>query len=528
MCITIMTIALMGGASSPNTAALETPDVPVATPAFGSDDNPLNQRGSMAMPAFTTDDLKDIQGFGISGFRKDQQELVAVKINSATGGQQLLKWLSPQVADAFAVSTFNMVFSDIARRTDVEWLKATWTAVMISAAGYQAFGVNFNDLPAGDSATAFEVGMAARAPQIGDNLEPGDQPAQWLEPFRPGANQVHLLIVIASDVECDVDRQLLAVLDQVQASGCEVVFHERGATLPPPLTGHEHFGFKDGISQPSLQGDDPPPPGTPPAVPPGDFVLGYPNALGQTVGQGTRWANGSFVVFRRLHQDVAHFRQLVAAGVPNANPAVAGGLLGAKMVGRWPSGAPIEKYQGADPGPGHEDNDFAFQQSDAGGATCPVWAHIRKANPRDENAPGGQPAGSEQHRMLRRGIPFGPPLPPASMTDDGVQRGLHFFAVVSDLVRQFEFVQSNWINNPNFPIGSVPAQQGGTYQPPVPGTPAGGPDPVVGEHDPGADDTLVQGQANIAFPIGQELVSVTAGEYFFLPSLSGLAGLCGP
>jgi len=97
--------------------------------------------------------------------------------------------------------------------------------------------------------------------------------------------------------------------------------------------------------------------------------------------------------------------------------------------------------------------------------------------------------------------------------------------VVGDLVRQFEFVQANWMNNPNFPIGSVPPS-GGQYTPPQPGTPAGGPDPVVGEHGAGPDVTLAQASGSgVQFPIGPDLVSVTAGEYFFLPSISTLASL---
>jgi len=476
------------------------------------------------MTAFTDDQLRDIQGFGISGFNKDQQEILAIRFNSQAGGRQLLSWLAPRVADAFAVSRFNQAFSEVLRRSGDETLRATWMAAMLSATGLAALQVDLKDLPAGPSADAFEAGMAQRSQEIGD-VQPADVPGQWLTPFQPNSNMIHLLIAVASDDERDLDRLIEEIYDRLQDSGSSVVYRERGCTLPPPNTGHEHFGFKDGISQPAIQGDDPPPPGSPPAVPAGEFVLGYPDALNNTIGTGTKWNNGSYVVFRRLAQDVARFRQLVAGGVANANPGVSIDALGAKMVGRWRSGAPIEKYPASDPGPGHEDNDFAYQQADAAGLTCPVWAHVRKANPRDENAPGGQPAGSEQHRMLRRGIPFGPPLPDGLMTDDGVQRGLHFFCVVGDLVRQFEFVQSNWINNPNFPIGSVPTQPGGPYQPPTPGTPAGGPDPVMGEHDDNATDTLVQPAGTVSFPLGHELVKVTAGEYFFLPSISALSAI---
>lgn len=182
---------------------------------------------------------------------------------------------------------------------------------MISAAGLRALGATL-DIPGGPSADAYQACMAQRSSQIGD-VQPSDVPTQWLAAFQPNANDVHLLVAIASDEECDLDRRLVALYDEVQTSGCAIVYQEHGATLPAPLTGHEHFGFKDGVSQPAIVGDDPPGVAEPPAVPPGEFVLGYPDSQGNTVGAGTRWANSSYVVFRRLRQNVQQFRNLVAA-----------------------------------------------------------------------------------------------------------------------------------------------------------------------------------------------------------------------
>ena len=255
-------------------------------------------------------------------------------------------------------------------------------------------------------------------------------------------------------------------------------------------------------------------------------MLGYPDQSGTTVGAGTKWSDGSFVIFRRLNQHVAGFRSLAAAGVPNANPSLTPTQMGADMIGRWPSGAPLELFPVADPGPPVQANwnAFAFAANDASGQVCPVWAHVRKSNPRDESTPGGALDDPAIHRMIRRGIPFGPPLPTSATSDDGVPRGLHFFSVVADLIQQFEFIQSNWINNPNFPIGIVPPQPG-PYGPPAPGTPAGGPDPVVGENPPGSQSVLQQASGAQPFPLSAELVNVTAGEYFFLPSLTGLAAI---
>lgn len=481
------------------------------------------------MRAFANTALEDMQGFGIAGFNKDLQELLVVEFNTATGAKGLLGWLAGAVADAFAVTRFNQAFSELLQRTGNDpTLKATWVAVMISAAGFSALGDQMTDLPTGTGPAAFKAGMANRANEIGDAGFPTDQPSQWLPPFRPGANQVHAIILVASDDECDLDRQVLDVLDHIQSAGCTVVFHERGATLPGTLRGHEHFGYKDGISQPNVAGTTPTPPADgQPTVPPGDFVLGYPNAVGGVVGATSRWQHGSFVVFRRLAQDVARFRQIRASGITGTTPKVSGTLLGAKMVGRWPSGAPIEEFPTSDPGPEHAVNNFDYQTQDAAGSKCPVWAHIRKANPRDEHDGAGTTVESRLHRMIRRGIPFGPPLPPTTTAEDGVVRGLHFFAVVCDVTRQFEFVQRTWINNPDFPVGSRTSPTNPYL--PTPSSPPGGPDPIEGEHPGTASDSFIQSSGSaVAFPLGTPLVNVTAGEYFFLPSLSMIRQLASP
>ncbi len=475
------------------------------------------------MPAFTDSQLQDIQGFGIAGFRKDHQELLCVQFGDPAAARRLLAWLLPLTASAWEVGMFNRVFSQVRARTGAEALSAIWTAVLISSAGFKALGVATSGLPAGEGTNAFIAGMANRSAQIGDTGP--DAPATWLPPFRSG---VHMCVVVAADEPDDLDERVTAIAEQIAACGCEVVFQERGETLPAPLTGHEHFGFKDGISQPAIDGyDDPPASNEPPPVPPGEFVLGYPNSRGDIVqATGNLWTNGSFSVFRRLYQDVAGFRRQTAAGVPGSNPTLTADQTAAALVGRWPSGAPLELNPTTDPGAGGVSNAFQFKAplfNDDDGRNCPRFAHIRKANPRDETTP--DPAGDDPkfHRMIRRGIPFGPVLAPTATQDDGQQRGLHFFSIVADLDRQFEFVQRQWLNEPNFPNGQP---KPGGYNPPPQGPPDG-PDPIVGEHDAGDQCLLVQASSQHQFPIASELARVTGGEYFFVPSLTSLAALAG-
>ena len=478
------------------------------------------------MTAFSDIQLRNIQGIGLAGFRKDQQELVFVRFGDAQSARRLLAGLAPRVASAWEVGQFNALFSEIRRRTRAEGaVKATWVGLGISALGYRKLGVSLEELPATEGTAAFLAGMAQRSAQIGD-MRPTDAPTQWLAEFRPGAG-VEAVIVVASDEEDDFDRAVRGVGDLVSGSGCEVAYQERGATLPGPLRGHEHFGFRDGGSQPAIEGyDEPPACGEPAPIQPGEFILGYPDEVGRVVAPGELWIDGSFIVFRRLRQDVLAFKALASTSIPGASPTLTPAQLAARMIGRWPSGAPLELHRDADPGEDHESNAFQYAQapfSDDDGQKCPRWAHIRKAHPRDETRPDmADPV--RRHRMLRRGIPFGPVLPVEATADDGQARGLHFLAFVADLDRQFEFIQRRWLNDPNFPSGqSTPPGQ--PYDPSPSGVPGDGPDPVVGEYTPGTPCVLRQPSGQHTFPLPGQPVTVSAGEYFFAPSLRAVQRL---
>jgi Dyp-type peroxidase family len=270
----------------------------------------------------------------------------------------------------------------------------------------------------------------------------------------------------------------------------------------------EPFGFKDGISHPAIEGSGIP--GTNPNEKPlkaGEFVLGYPDEMsdGQQVPQPEILRrNGSYIVFRKLHQRVAAFRQYLRA---NARDAADEELVAAKMMGRWRSGAPLalspdadDPAIGVDPA---QNNNFLFSADDAIGYKTPLGSHIRRMNPRDSNISGVM----RIHRMIRRGSGYGPPLPDGALEDDGADRGIIFTFVGANLGRQFEFVQSEWMHDGAF-FGD------GTER-----------DPVSGSGDG-------EGTYNIPRrPLRRQLkglsrfVITRGGEYCFLPSLSALRWL---
>jgi deferrochelatase/peroxidase EfeB len=181
-------------------------------------------------------------------------------------------------------------------------------------------------------------------------------------------------------------------------------------------------------------------------------------------------------------------------------------LLAAKLVGRWPDGTPLALSPDA-PDPSIADdpariNDFRFSD-DPDGLRCPVGAHIRRANPRDGAGIGG--AMTTRHRILRRGLPYGPRLP-VGARDDGVDRGLVFVCFAADIQRQFEFLQRRWLNDGDvLGLGHDP-------------------DPLLGLPEPG-DTFKVPGTPPYLLALDRPLVVARGGAYLFQPGRRALRAL---
>lgn len=369
---------------------------------------------------------------------------VLFRIDECGAGRELMRRLSPVVASA-------------AHPTSPAG--DTWVSVALSFQGLKALGVPQTSL---DSfSPEFRQGMAARAKVLGDTGE--NSPESWEKPL--GSADVHVvLIAVAPDTE-HLERALERARNQYeQARGITAIWRQGCHALPNEK---EAFGFKDGISHPAIEGSGMP--GTNLHELPlkaGEFVLGYPDEMGgvssipqpEVLGR-----NGSYVAFRKLHQRVAAFRQYLKANSAGHDDEE---LLAAKMMGRWRSGAPLalcplhdDPKLGADP---RRNNAFLFKEDDAIGYKTPGGSHIRRMNARDADVAGVV----RIHRMIRRGTSYGPLLPDGILEDDGVDRGLMFAFIGAHLGRQFEFVQSEWMNDGSF-FG------GGTAKDPVAGADGG-------------------------------------------------------
>ncbi|MEU7748386.1 Dyp-type peroxidase [Nonomuraea sp. NPDC049158] len=374
-------------------------------------------------------------------------------------------------------------------------LGETWVSVALTYHGLKALGVPAEWLDT--FAWEFRQGMAARAHALGDTGESG--PEHWESPL--GTPDVHVVLVALAPnsalLEAAIDRARPAY---EALPGVTAIWRQTCHALP---TETEPFGYRDGISHPAVEGSGIA--GTNPLETPlkaGEFVLGYRDELGgiQTPQPDVLGRNGTYVVFRKLHQRVALFRRYLK---DNATDPVDEELLAAKIMGRWRSGAPLALSPlHDDPALGADrmrNNMFLFERDDAAGFTTPGGCHIRRGHPRDA-AVAGVP---RLHRMIRRGTAYGPPLPDGVLEDDGADRGLMFAFVGAHLGRQFEFVQSQWMNDGVF-FGAGDAK-----------------DPIVGSGDFTIPRRPVRRRL-ISLP---QFVVTRGGEYCFMPGLTALRWL---
>ena len=364
-------------------------------------------------------------------------------------------------------------------------------------------------------------------------------PARW-KWGGPNNDPLHILLALyAEDKE-----QLQVVYAEHEAlihdGGLRVIEHLDSLTLSGRK---EHFGFRDGIAQPYIEGD-PGDIGMAGCLGAGEFILGYANqyallpdspeirdrqgelsilnrvnepAVFPDLGQ-----NGSYLVFRQLTQDVKGFWDFLATSTARDDGTVdpdAAITLASKMVGRWPSGATLVKFPEADPGGLSDDDDFGYRETDSAGQRCPFGSHVRRTNPRDSlqdsNAKGSIKLANHR-RLIRRGRAFGEPLVesmnPLEMMkaeSEPVERGLNFICFNANITNQFEFVQHNWANEPKFE---------NFYD---------DPDPLIGVKGicpAGAQQnfTIQDSPANRRVTNLQRYVDVRGGAYLFMPGSRAL------
>jgi len=445
----------------------------------------------MLKPYTPAIDLSDIQATVLRPRPSPYMgEYVVLRIDDPTQGREMLRRIIPHVA------------------TSDEWWRPRlpgWMGIAFTCQGLKALGLpqaSLDSFP-----IEFRQGMAARAAILHDFG--GNAPSNWEYPF--GSSDMHVALAIYSDNE----QHLGEVLERARQSHHDlahvsVVYRMRFNELPG---GRNPFGFRDGLHNPHVEGSVAEEnafvhAASNPSIKAGEFVMGYPDELGQTaqapIPDELRH-NGTFVAFRKFHMDVAAFRKYLRAQASSLEEEE---LLAAKMVGRWRGGAPLvltpdrdDPTLGGDP---NRNNDFSYAD-DMKGLKCPFSAHIRRVNPRD--ALKNDIVDVNRHHFLRRGTNYGPPLPDGVLEDDGVQRGGVFLLIGAHLQRQFEFVQSQWVTDGNF-------ISHGTEQ-----------DPLIGNNEGEGVFTIPKVPVRRRLHGLPSFVSVRGGEYCFMPGLRALQWL---
>lgn len=400
-------------------------------------------------------------------------------------------------------------------------------------------GLALAGLPEGDLQQLpleFREGMAARAGVLGDWRH--NHPLHWRLPRRNGSlkrpdgpeeapvelSAVHVVLQLQGSYPTlawggdpltepahPLALALKRLIDALEPQGAHVLSVQPMQRLTPhPDLAQGHFGYVDGISQPMLGNEarirysD--------QVPAGDLLLGFTNSLNDPPLTGPLWSHSSFLVVRKLRQDVPAFEAALAEASTRDAAAPAVGDAKAWVMGRGLDGHRLDA-------PAFRDNDFTYD-ADRAGAVCPFQSHVRRVNPRTPDslaldstptATGVRDDQKKVPRILRRGMSYGPKY---DGNNGDVERGLMFMAYNASIAEQFEVLQA-WLAGGN--SGSRDTWSG--QRDPFMGVPLDD-EPLDFVFTPGVGPKL-----RVRRDPARPWVSLEWGLYLFVPSLPAIGEL---
>ena len=429
----------------------------------------------------------------------DIQHILLTRAPALTGRYEFLSFRDPVGGRAWLAAILDKVHSAKTMRESVEKEKR-WVTVAFTWNGLRALGVD--EAALATLPEEFRQGMVARAEMLGDIG--ANDPSHWVD--KTSSPDLHAIaILFARDAtergRCAIEHGKLIA----ECKGVEVLSTLDLEATPPFDYAHDHFGYRDRLSQPVIEGSgDEPTPGSGAPLKAGEFILGYPDESGvdPPLPQPEILSrNGSFMAYRRLEEHVGKFRDFLRA---NGKTHEEQELIAAKLMGRWRSGAPLVLAPDKDdPALGADlqrNNNFNYKHEDPQGYAVPLGSHMRRMNPRDTAA------NMNRRRMIRRGATYGPYLPEGT-PDDGQERGIAAFVICASLIRQFEFAQNVWVNDRNF-------HELGNER-----------DPIIGTQDGTLEFKIPKRPIRRKITGLPAFTTVRGGAYFFLPGLKALRWL---
>ncbi len=223
--------------------------IPILTPTVDED-----VPGSDPEPVYDSATQDDIQGNIIPGFNRDHQHFLFYDIGDSKKSKTFLKWIIPYLASMKEVLAFRHLFRSLKLRVgeSITMLCSTWINIAFSYRGIAVLESLKDADSFGDQ--SFRQGLAQRSGYLGDPLDPRHKghPSKWV--VGGTNNEADIIIIVASDSPGLLDETVALINKKAGDAGMSVICQQRGETLPDSLRGHEHFGFKDGISQPGIRG----------------------------------------------------------------------------------------------------------------------------------------------------------------------------------------------------------------------------------------------------------------------------------
>ena len=426
----------------------------------------------------------------------DIQYILLMRVPALTGRYEFLSFRNATGGRAWLSGIREKVQSAADARASLEKEKR-WVTVALTWNGLRALGVDETSLATFPE--EFKQGMVARAEMLGDTG--ANHPDNWVGGL--ASPNLHAIVILFAAAEAARERSIAEHKKFVaQCKDVEVLSSLDLQAVPPFIYAHDHFGYRDRLSQPVIEGSgEVPTPGSGAPLKPGEFILGYPDESGPPANlpqPEILSRNGSYMAYRRLQEHVGKFRDFLRQ---NAQTAEEQELLAAKLMGRWRSGAPLvltpdkdDPQLAADP---QRNNAFNYKEMDPQGYAVPLGSHARRMNPRDTAA------NMNRRRMIRRGATYGPYLP-EDAPDDGAERGIAAFVICASLIRQFEFAQNVWANDRNF-------HELGNER-----------DPVIGNQDGTFEFKIPKRPIRKKITGLPAFTTVRGGAYFFLPGIKAL------